>query len=326
MRKILFFSLLITLGFSQKGYSWGFWAHKQINRTAVYTLPKSIAGFYKLNINYITDHAVDPDKRRSADKEEGVRHFIDIDHYGIYPYDSLPRNFDSAVAKYSKDSINKYGIVPWYINLTYNRLVEAMKMKNAPDILHYSADLGHYMADASVPLHTTTNYDGQLTGQKGIHSFWESSVPELEGKKYNYYVGKAVYIPNVLKLAWATVLQSNNALDSVLRFEKALNTKFTEDKKYSYKIINSKSVRRYSDEYTKAYSDSLHGQVERRVRHAISAVGDLWYTAWVDAGQPDINKLDAAKLTKADRKRLKEEKKEYRRGQMIKSSAEEEAK
>jgi hypothetical protein len=36
------------------------------------------------------------------------------------------------------------------------------------EILFIAADLGHYIADAHMPLHTSDNHDGQLTDQKGI--------------------------------------------------------------------------------------------------------------------------------------------------------------
>ena len=42
------------------------------------------------------------------------------------------------------------------------------------DVLRTAADLGHYLADAHVPLHTTGNYNGQRTNQTGIHALWET--------------------------------------------------------------------------------------------------------------------------------------------------------
>src|SRR3569832_161864 len=89
MRK-LFFVLLILL-FWQKCFCWGFFAHQKINYYAVFLLPPEMMVLYKPNIEFITEHAVDPDKRRYAVAEEGPRHYIDIDHYGKYPFDSLPR-------------------------------------------------------------------------------------------------------------------------------------------------------------------------------------------------------------------------------------------
>src|SRR5437763_361495 len=120
-------------------HSWGFWAHKKINRMACFTLPPEMFSFYKHHIDFITEHAVDPDRRRYSDPEEGPHHFIDIDHYGAHPFDSIPKYWKDAVAKYSEDTLKAYGIVPWYINLMLYRLTDAFKEKNADRIIYLSA-------------------------------------------------------------------------------------------------------------------------------------------------------------------------------------------
>ena len=70
--------------------SWGFHAHKIANQYAVFTLPEQLIGFYKKNIDYLTEHSVDADKRRYAIKEEAPRHYIDIDYYGEDPFGIMP--------------------------------------------------------------------------------------------------------------------------------------------------------------------------------------------------------------------------------------------
>src|SRR5947207_15303200 len=107
---------------------------------------------YKPNINFITEHAVDPDKRRYAIPEEGARHYIDIDHYGNYPFGVLPRKWNDAVSTFSEDTLQSYGIVPWWVEVMVHRLTNAFKEKNQASILKLSAELGHYVADAHVPL------------------------------------------------------------------------------------------------------------------------------------------------------------------------------
>jgi hypothetical protein len=247
---------------------------------------------YKPNIDFITEHAVDPDKRRYAVPEEGPRHFIDIDHYGKYPYDSLPRKWNDAVAKYSKDSLEAYGIVPWWLQTMLRRLTDAFKEKNQAKILKYSAEIGHYIADAHVPLHANSNHDGQFTDQKGIHGFWESRIPELlADKEWDFFIGKAEYIKNPADFIWKRVLESGAAADTVLKFEKALTKNFPSDQKFSFEDKNGITMRQYSSAYSKKYNDMLKGMVERRMRQSIYAVASFWYTAWVNAGQPDLKNL-----------------------------------
>lgn len=176
--------------------NWGFFAHERINRLAVFTLPPEMIGFYKKNIRYITEASVNPDRRRFSSVDEAPRHYIDLDHYGDSALYKMPRYWQAAVQKYSEDTLKAYGIVPWHINRMYYSLKEAFLIRDPERILKISAELGHYIADAHVPLHTTENYNGQLTGQEGIHAFWESRLPELFSDDFDYFVGKAEYISN----------------------------------------------------------------------------------------------------------------------------------
>ncbi|MBP6334156.1 MAG: S1/P1 Nuclease [Bacteroidia bacterium] len=281
--------LLVFSNLAQNAYSWGFWAHRRVNYMACFTLPPELFGFYKKHIDYITEHAVDPDKRRHSDKAEAPRHYIDIDHYGEDAIDSLPRFWKDAVAKLTEDTLNSYGIVPWYIPKVYYNLQQAFKEKNEKKILYYSANLGHYIGDACVPLHCTKNYNGQLTNQHGIHGFWESRLPELFGENYDYLTGAAKYIPRVQEYCWQIVRESSQALDSVLRFERELNDVFPSDLKYAFESRGAVTMKVYSREYSDAFHKLLDGQVERRMRAAIIAIGSFWYTAWVNAGSPDLN-------------------------------------
>jgi hypothetical protein len=283
--------LLLTLP-KEDAHSWGFYGHRRINRMAVFTLPPEMLGFYKKHIEYITEHAVDPDKRRYSVAEEAPRHYIDIDHYGVTAIDSMPRMWKSAVAKYTEDTLNAYGIVPWWIDVMTYRLQEAFKEGNVDKILRYSAELGHYVGDAHVPLHTTENYNGQLTNQHGIHGFWESRIPEMYGEQYDYFVGRAVYVESVNATAWEIVRVSHSEVDSVLVLEAKLNATTPPDRKYAFEQRGNTTIKTYSREYTTAYSNILNGMVERRLRAAIHMVGSLWYTAWVNAGQPDLKKLE----------------------------------
>ncbi|HZG00692.1 MAG TPA: zinc dependent phospholipase C family protein [Chitinophagales bacterium] len=275
----------------QRSNAWGFWAHKRINRIAVFTLPPQMIGFFKENIEHITEHAVDPDKRRYADPLEAPRHYIDIDRYDVAPFDAVPRRWDSAVAKYSIDTLNAHGIVPWHINLMMYQLTEAFKSKSKYRVLRLVSDIGHYIGDAHVPLHCTKNYNGQLTGQHGIHGFWESRIPELFGEDYDYFVGKAEYWERPNERIWEIILESASQVDSVLRIERQLNEQFPSDKKYTYEQRGETTVRTYSREYSDAYDKALNRMSERKLRKSIIALGSVWYTCWVNAGSPDLGAL-----------------------------------
>ncbi len=286
---------------------WGFFAHRQINRLAVFTLPPELGIFFKHHIQYLEENAVNPDRRRYAMEGEAARHYIDLDVYGDSALYKMPRYWNDAVAMYTEDTLQAYGIVPWHIAAMKHWLTTAFREKDADRILRLATDLGHYIGDANVPLHTTENYNGQFTGQYGIHGFWESRLPELFFDRYDFFVGKARYIENPQMAAWEAVTNAHLALDSVLSFERLLNDRFAPDKKYTYEERGGATVQTYSREYAAAYHNMLAGQVERRMRASVKMVGDFWFTCWVDAGQPDMYELVKTGLTDRQRKRLEEE-------------------
>ena len=167
-------------------FAWGAWGHKHINRAAVFALPEPMREFYYNHIDFLTEGSVVPDLRRGllTDKNEGARHFIDIEDFNI-PVADFPKTTSEAYAKYDSAFLNKSGYLPWYIQNITTKLTAAFKQRNKSEILFLSAELGHYVGDAHMPLHTASNYNGQLSGQKGVHALWESEIPELFGNAYD---------------------------------------------------------------------------------------------------------------------------------------------
>lgn len=291
--------------------NWGFYAHQQINRLAVFTLPAEMMPFFKKHIGFLTDNAVNPDKRRYAVVGEAPRHFIDLDAYSDTTAVTLPRFYKDAADRYGEDTLALHGLVPWQIQLSKYQLTEAFRQRDVRRILRLAADLGHYIADANVPLHTTRNYNGQLTGQQGIHGFWESRLPELFSMDYDFFTGQAEYVYAPQKAAWRAVFGAHAALDSVLRLEQTLTQELGETRKYGFEERNGITTKVYASDFSRQYHTRLSGQVERQMRASIKMVGDFWYTAWVDAGQPDLKSLAGYQLTEQDKDDEAAEKKSW---------------
>ncbi|RZM29589.1 MAG: S1/P1 Nuclease [Pedobacter sp.] len=286
-------NLFISLGMLLIGLtcsSWGFYAHTQINYLAVFCLPPLPGKFFKSNISYLRAHAVDPDMRRYADTSEAPRHYLDVEQYETV-IDSIPRRWNDALKRYGAKKLHAQGILPWQIHISYLRLVSAFEQQDSLKILKAAADLGHYIADAHVPLHTTENHNGQLSNQVGIHAFWESRIPELFADKYNFVVGKAYYIAAPLTESWRIVSHTHSLVDSTLTLELKVGRQFRDHQKYEFSKRKGKLLKQYSKAYALAYSKIMDNMVEKQMSAAVLSIASFWYSAWVDAGQPELDHL-----------------------------------
>lgn len=191
------------------------------------------------------------------------------------------------------DRFSEHGILPFYLEIAMNKLTSAFKAKDKMAILRNAADIGHYIGDAHVPLHTTTNYNGQLTDQIGIHAFWESRLPELFAEKeYDFFVGKAQYIADNKTYIWNIITKSHSYLKDVLEVEKKLSQTYPSDQQFCYDQRLNLTLRIQCKEYSKAYHEALYGMVEERMTSSIKAIGDVWYTCWINAGSPNLKNLN----------------------------------
>ncbi|GIV30758.1 MAG: hypothetical protein KatS3mg029_0109 [Saprospiraceae bacterium] len=198
-------------------------------------------------------------------------------------------------AAWAIDTFTQHGVVPYHLERQTAMLTSAFRQGDPERILRLAADLGHYLADAHVPLHTTANYNGQLTNQLGIHAFWESRLPELYADEtYDLWVGKATYIEDKTAFFWNIVTESYALVDSVLSVEKSLSEQWPPDRRFCVEWRNGVQVSQFCEAYARAYHERLGGMVERRMRQAILAVSSIWFTAWIDAGRPDLSSLPGA--------------------------------
>jgi hypothetical protein len=168
-----------------------------------------------------------------------------------------------------------------------------------------------------VPLHTTENYNGQLSKQTGIHGFWESRLPELFSTEYDFITGPAKYLKNPLKEAWKIVRSSHGLLDSTLLIEARLNKTMASDLKFSFSERKDKVERQYSKEYARAYHSELKGMVENQMKASVLMTGSYWFSAWVDAGQPKLRDFPSQELSKEEKLLGQEAENSFGKGRII---------
>jgi len=322
-------TMLLIVASAGRLLAWGAWGHKHINRAAVFALPEGMRRFYYNHIDFITEGAVVPDLRRSLldDKNEPGRHYIDLENFHT-PVSELPRTPAEAYRKYDTQFLNENGNLPWYIQTLSDKLTRAFRRRDKSEILFLSAELAHYVGDAHMPLHTATNYNGQLTGQKGVHALWESEIPELFGSRYDFRTDTAHYIPDLTACTWQIITASHDLEDTLLADEMSMRREFEGKEMYrkdaAGNVVRSYNQPVYSEVYAHAFDSSMHGMVARQLRRSIQDVADYWYTAWVNAGRPDLLSLDDPHLTLQNRKNYRKEYKAWSKGRLLNLSRDKE--
>jgi hypothetical protein len=278
MRKIagVVICLLIVACMPRPAAAWGFEAHKFIMARAIQLLPREIRPYFEKYEASIVEHAIDPDLWRTAGwLEEPPRHFVDMDAYGPYPFTGMPHVYDEAVKRYGAEFVLKNGTLPWRSDEIYGKLVEAFTQKagySRENIRFFSSVIAHYVADAHVPFHASLNYDGQLTGQWGIHSRFESELFERYRSTLTISPRPPAPIANTREFIFETLTASFPFVRPLLDADKAA-------------IAGRDS---YDDTYFTLFFSKARPILEQRVSDSITGVASVITAAWVEAGRPAV--------------------------------------
>jgi len=298
--------------------SWGYLVHRTVAQLAIYELPSSMRDFFWKNKDSIVSQSIRPDVRRNTDRNEFPRHFIDLENYGDSAAWKMPLTEGAAIQTYSLDTLHKYGYVPYVVQDVLQQLTEAFRKGDKDSILFYAIDLCHYIGDANVPLHTSSNFDGQLTGQRGLHALWESTVPDQLMNGYKLRDGhKAQYIADPSASIWESVRRAHMLVQPLIDAERAASKEAPDSIKYQTVHRYGKDMKVYTAAFAKIYGAHLGSMVQDQLLHSADQIADFWYTAWVNAGKPDLDNLLSQPLTKKDKKDLRTEMKAYRKNRLV---------
>lgn len=325
LRYLIRLTLMLSgTALSLTALAWGVWGHQHINHAAVFALPQQMRGFYFDHIDYLTMEASVPDIRKYTprDPEEGPRHFIDLEDYSSSGIQGIPHDYAGAVQHYGKAMLQKDGSLPWYILYMEDQLTQAFKDRDPAKILYVSADLAHYIGDAYMPLHTTANYDGQLSGQRGVHALWESMIPERFGSTYNFHTPAAHFIQDPQQEIWRVIQESHDSIPRLLATEKQLLRELPDSIVFEHTPDGSIRRNRYGDgiyssRFVARWNTALGTMVEDQMRKAITEVSSFWYTAWVNAGKPDLTSLDPSYLRQAEQRNFQHQFTAWSQGHLI---------
>jgi hypothetical protein len=278
MRKswLVVLSLSVIAAVPRPAAAWGFEAHKFVMTRAIALLPPEIRPFFEKYQVSIVEHAVDPDLWRTAGwLEEPPRHFVDMDAYGPPPFSAMPHAYDEAVKRYGSEFVLKNGTLPWRADEFFRKLVEAFAQKTPyarENIQFFSSVLAHYASDAHVPFHATLNYDGQLTGQWGIHARFETELFERYQSKLTVASRPAAPVTSARELIFDSLTASFAFVQPVLDADKA--------------AVAGRET--YDDAYFAALFAKAGPVLEKRLSDSITDTASLIVGAWVAAGRPPL--------------------------------------
>jgi hypothetical protein len=275
--------LLALLWMPAPASAWGFEAHKFIVDKAIDLLPAPLKALFEKHRAFVIERSVDPDLWRTAGwDEEPPNHFVDIDHerFGPYPFEGLPRDYAAAVQKFGREFVHQQGLLPWRLQEFYGRLqreFESLKQPSPPgyardNLLYFSAIVAHYVSDGHVPLHSVVNYDGQLTGQNGLHSRWEAELFERNRSTLKLAPAAIAPVTNPRDFMFDVLLASNRLSGGVLEADRA--------------AVKGRDF--YDDAYFEALRAGTWTVLERRVNDSIGAVVSVIVGAWEQAGRPTV--------------------------------------
>ena len=266
-------------------FAWGFAGHRLIMRRAIELLPPELKPFFDTYKEEIVVHVTDPDMWRNVGWEDDPNHFLDfgVKEYGNYPFQALPREYGAALEKFGEATLKRNGTLPWreaeeFGNL--RRAFEEFKRDGAyttSNVMLFSGVAAHYIQDAYQPFHATENYDGNLTGNSGIHSRFERDLIERYESRLKLTPAAVRTVPSARDAAFEALLGSYLLVDPVLKADK--------------EAIGA------SDTYDDAYFDKFFAKVEplleQQLSAAITATASLIVSAWDQAGRPAVRLRDA---------------------------------
>ena len=264
---ILILILLISM---PPSFGWGENAERLITNKAVDTLPEEILPFFEANRQFIVQHVTDPDESKTASEQRNE--YIQLDHFGQFPFIALPRSYTAALSKYGRRTLDTYGLLPWQIGVSSKRLTDAFRAHNWDEAKLSAAILAHYVAAAHDPFNTTVNNDGKLSAQPGVNSRYDTGLVDRYQLFFFVKPNEAVFIHDPTDHAFDMALGAHSWLENVLLADSRAHAGLTG----------------YTDEYYDRFYAQAGAVLIRQLSDASTDVGSYWMTAWINAGRPQL--------------------------------------
>jgi hypothetical protein len=253
-------------------YAWGENGERLVTNKAIDTLPQEMGTFFQDNRQYLVQHVIDAgalDAKIAADEHKD---YIQLDHYGTFPYAALPRVYNSAVTKYSRRTLETYGLLPWQIGIYSKKLTDAFQDHNWAEAKVSAATVAHYVAAAHDPFNTTINFDGKLSGQLGVRERFDSFLVDRYQLFFFVKPNEAAFISDPTDHAFEMALEAHSWLENILLADRRAHQNLTG----------------YTDEYYDHFYAQAGAVLVRQLSDASTDIGSYWMTAWINAGRPAL--------------------------------------
>ncbi|HTS12646.1 MAG TPA: hypothetical protein VMH00_11050 [Candidatus Limnocylindrales bacterium] len=253
-------------------FAWGENGERLVTNKAIDTLPQEMGSFFEANRQYLVQHVTDAGELDAKIAADEHKNFIELDHYGAYPYSALPRVYTAAVAKYGRHTLDTYGLLPWQIGLYSKKLTDAFQAHQWPEAKVSAAALAHYVAAAHDPFNTTINFDGKLSGQPGVRGRFDTGLVDRYQLFFFVKPNEAAFVSDPTDYAFEMAISAHSWLENVL--------------------IADRRAHAGLEGYTDTYYDRFYAQagavLVRQLSDASTDIGSYWMTAWINAGRPAL--------------------------------------
>lgn len=253
-------------------YGWGANGERLVTNKAVDTLPVEMGTFFQSNRQFLVQHVMDAaelDAKIAADEHKS---YIQLDHYGQFPFSALPRSYNAAVKKYGRRTIDKYGLLPWQIGLYSKKLTDALHAQDWSDAKVSAAALAHYVAAAHDPFNTTINAEGTQSNQPDVRQRFDTALVNRYQLFFFIKPNEATFISDPTDHAFEMALSAHSWLENVL--------------------LADRRAFQETSAYNDAYYDRFYAQagavLVRQLSDAATDIGSYWMTAWINAGRPQL--------------------------------------
>jgi hypothetical protein len=269
---VVFLTAMMLALLLPASFGWGDTAQRMITDKAVDTLPDEMLPFFQSNRPFLIQHAGD-EAAAEAKNRSGVRNnFIELDHYGPFPYTALPRSYAEAVTKFGKRSIGVHGQLPWQVGVYSQKLTEAMRTHDWESAKVAAAALAYYVASAHDPFKTTTNSDGHLSDQTGVNERFGVGLVDHYQRFFFLRPNEAQFIRDPTDHAFEMCLSAHSWLENILLADQRAHQGSTD----------------YGNDYYDRFYAQAGAVLVRQLTDASTDVGSYWMTAWINAGRPSL--------------------------------------